>query len=365
MTPRASASLKIVTVVGARPQFIKAAALRAAIETTPEMREVLVHSGQHYDRNMSDVFFEELGMRPPEHRLAVGGRRHGAMTGRMLEEIEAILIAEAPDATLVYGDTNSTLAGALAAAKLNIPVIHVEAGLRSFNRSMPEETNRVLTDQLSDLLFCSTETSVRNLAREGIARGVHMVGDIMYDVALMHGAKADRTALKRLYASDDRPLALLTLHRAENFGSAARAARVLDFVARQTRTHDILFPIHPGTRARLAALGLTIPDGVRVTDPLPYGTLQGLIGIAELVLTDSGGLQKEAYFHRTPCITLRDETEWVETIEAGWNALWTAPVHGPRREIPEYGTGDTARRILDVIRRELPEVRAARDPAPA
>lgn len=355
-----TAPLKIVTVVGARPQFIKAAALRAVFDAAPDMNEVLVHSGQHYDENMSAVFFDELGMRPPEHRLAVSGRSHGAMTGQMLEQIEAILIAEKPDATLVYGDTNSTLAGALAASKLHVPVIHVEAGLRSFNRVMPEEINRVMTDHLSDLLFCSTNASVRNLANEGIESGAYMVGDIMYDVAIAHGARANGVALKARFADGSRPLAVLTLHRAENFGDAERAKRVLDFVAHQAETHAIVFPIHPGTQAKLSALGLAIPEGVRVVDPLPYTQLQGLIGIADLVLTDSGGLQKEAYFHRTPCITLRDETEWVETIEAGWNALWTNPVHGPRHEIADYGSGDTAKRILEIIRGELPAILASR-----
>lgn len=358
MTIQKTAPLKIVTVVGARPQFIKAAALRAVIDSATDVNEVLVHSGQHYDENMSGVFFDELGMRPPEYRLAVKGRSHGAMTGQMLEQLEAILISEKPDATLVYGDTNSTLAGALAASKLHIPIIHVEAGLRSFNRAMPEETNRVLTDHLSSLLFCSTEASVRNLAREGIESGVHMVGDIMYDVAITHGARADQTTLKQRFADGDRPLALLTLHRAENFGDPVRAARVLDFVARQADTHAIVFPIHPGTQAKLSALGLTIPPGVRVVEPLPYTELQGLISIADMVLTDSGGLQKEAYFHRTPCITLRDETEWVETIQAGWNALWSDPVHGPRREIADYGNGNTAERVLEIIRRELPTILA-------
>lgn len=344
---------KIVTVVGARPQFIKAAALRAVFDASDDFHEILVHTGQHYDTNMSTVFFEELGLRPPEHRLVIEGRSHGAMTGQILADVERVLIDEAPEALLVYGDTNSTIAGALAAAKLHIPVIHVEAGLRSFNKAMPEEINRILTDHVSRLLFCSTETGVRNLADENIRKGVHMVGDIMYDVALRFGARADKETLRARYGRDDRPLALLTLHRAENFGDPVRAARVMDFVARQAEAYSIVFPIHPGTRAKLAQMRIDLPEGLRVTDPLPYIELQGLLAISDLVLTDSGGLQKEAYFHRTPCITLRDETEWVETIDAGWNALWTNPVHRPQREIPEYGQGDTAERILRIIREDL------------
>lgn len=344
---------RIVTVVGARPQFIKAAALRAAFDESGDFHEILVHTGQHYDTNMSGVFFTELGLRPPEHRLAIESRQHGAMTGQMLAAIEGILAKERPDALLVYGDTNSTLAGALAAAKMHVPVIHVEAGLRSFNKRMPEEVNRILTDHVSRLLFCSTETSLRNLAAEGIDTGVHLVGDIMYDVALRFGALADAEALKRRFGLGSRPIILLTLHRQENFEDPARAARVLDFVAGWADSHDIVFPVHPGTRAKLEALGLSLPAGVNATDPLPYIPLQGLVRAADLVLTDSGGLQKEAYFHRTPCITLRDETEWVETVEAGWNALWTHPVHKPRRDIADYGTGDTAARIISILRKEL------------
>lgn len=347
-TPR-----RIVTVVGARPQFIKAAGLRAAFDASLDFHEVLVHTGQHYDTNMSGVFFEELGLRPPEHRLAVEGRSHGAMTGQMLAKIEEILVAEAPDALLVYGDTNSTLAGALAATKMHIPVVHVEAGLRSFNKAMPEEVNRVLTDHVSQLLFCSTTAGVHNLANENIRNGVHMVGDIMYDVTLRFGALADKDALRARYQRSEKPLALLTLHRAENFSRIDRARAVLAFVERYANDYEIVFPVHPGTRAKLEQLGVSLPAGVRAVDPLPYIELQGLLAISDLVLTDSGGLQKEAYFHRTPCITLRDETEWVETIDAGWNALWTNPVHKPQREIHEYGAGDTAEKILAVMREAL------------
>lgn len=346
-------SRRIVTVVGARPQFIKAAALRAAFDTAPDFQEILVHTGQHYDTNMSSVFFEELGLRAPEHRLTIEDRHHGAMTGHMLAGIERILMSETPDALLVYGDTNSTLAGALAATKLHVPVIHVEAGLRSFNKAMPEEINRILTDHISQLLFCSTQAGVRNLADENIRDGVHMVGDIMYDVALKFGTLADRDALQRTYRRPGRKLALLTLHRAENFSDAARARRVLDFIADHGKDYDIIFPIHPGTRAKLDQMRIELPAALSVIDPQPYIQLQGLLGIVDLVMTDSGGLQKEAYFHRKPCITLRDETEWVETVEAGWNALWSDPVHRPQREIEDYGKGDTAERILDVIRSTL------------
>lgn len=344
---------RIVTVVGARPQFIKAAALRAAFDESPDFHEILVHTGQHYDTNMSGVFFKELGLRPPEHHLTIEDRQHGAMTGQMLSAIERILTEERPDALLVYGDTNSTLAGALAATKMHIPVIHVEAGLRSFNKRMPEEINRILTDHVSQLLFCSTETSLRNLSKEGIDTGVHLVGDIMYDVALRFGSLADIETLKTRFSLGARPIALLTLHRQENFDDPQRARRLLDFVAQWTDSHEIIFPVHPGTRAKLHAMGLSLPAGIKTTDPLPYVELQGLLRAADLVLTDSGGLQKEAYFHRTPCITLRDETEWVETVEAGWNALWTHPIHKPRREIHDYGSGDTATRIISILQKEL------------
>lgn len=347
-TPR-----RIVTVVGARPQFIKAAGLRAAFDASSDFHEVLVHTGQHYDTNMSGVFFEELGLRPPEYRLAVEGRSHGTMTGEMLAKIEEILVSEAPDALLVYGDTNSTLAGALAATKMHIPVVHVEAGLRSFNKKMPEEVNRILTDHVSRLLFCSTHAGVQNLANENIHDGVHMVGDIMYDVTLRFSALADKDALRKRYGKSGKPLALLTLHRAENFSNADRAQEVLAFVGQYVANHEIVFPVHPGTRHKLGQLGVSLPASVQVVDPLPYIELQGLLAISDLVLTDSGGLQKEAYFHRTPCITLRDETEWVETVEAGWNALWTNPVHKPQREIDDYGRGDTAEKILDVMRAGL------------
>lgn len=346
----ASAMRRIVTVVGARPQFIKAAALRAAFDAADDFQEVLVHTGQHYDTNMSEVFFVELGLRPPEHRLIIEDRSHGAMTGQMLANIESILLKEEPDALLVYGDTNSTIAGALAAAKLHIPVVHVEAGLRSFNKAMPEEINRTLTDHISKVLFCSTTTGVENLANENIHDGVHMVGDIMYDVALRFGGLADKAALAAKYRRQGRPLALLTLHRAENFSRPERAREIFAFVERYAADHDIVFPMHPGTRAKLAQMEVPLPALIRAVEPLPYVELQGLLSISDLVLTDSGGLQKEAYFHRRPCITLRDETEWVETIEAGWNALWTTPVHNPRKEIADYGHGDTAERILSIMR---------------
>ncbi len=344
---------RIVTVVGARPQFVKAAALRSAFDAAEDFHEVLVHTGQHYDVSMSDIFFSELRMRSPEHRLTIASRSHAAMTGQMLAEIEHLLVAEEPDAVLVYGDTNSTIAGALAAAKLHIPVVHVEAGLRSFNKAMPEEINRILTDHVSTLLFCSTTAGVDNLANENIRDGVHMVGDIMYDVALRFGAMADKAALRAKYRTRDLPLAVLTLHRAENLNRVERAIEILGFVTRFGADHEIVFPVHPGTRAKLAHMGVPLPSCVRAVDPLSYLELQGLLSISDLVLTDSGGLQKEAYFHRKTCITLRDETEWVETVEAGWNALWTNPIHKPRREIADYGQGDTAERIVSILRHFL------------
>lgn len=339
---------KILTVVGARPQFVKCAALRKVIDASDSVDEVLVHTGQHYDFAMSQVFFDQLGIRAPEHMLGIGGRSHGAMTGEMLAAIEALILSERPDAVLVYGDTNSTLAGALAAAKLHVPVIHVEAGLRSFNKRMPEEINRILTDHVSDLLFCSTTESVRNLANENIHKGVHHVGDIMYDVtrAVLGLDRPERA--RETYGQQGKKLAMCTIHRAENTGDPARLQRVVDYVRGFADTHAIILPLHPGTRARIEAAGINMA-GITVIEPLPYLETQELLAACDLILTDSGGMQKEAYFHGVDCITLRDETEWIETVENGWNMLWTATERKPKRPINEYGDGHSAERMLALI----------------
>ena len=342
-------SRTILTIVGARPQFIKAAPVSAALARAG-LREILVHTGQHFDANMSDQFFDELGLPPPAHQLGIHGLNHGAMTGRMLEAVETVIVEEGPDQVLVYGDTNSTLAGALAAAKLHVPVAHVEAGLRSFNRRMPEEVNRVLTDHISALLFCPTATAVANLCAEGITAGIHQVGDVMYDSALLAVARAGEAASELLARHGLVPggYAVATVHRAENTDDPERFARVLTWLEDAARERPVVMPVHPRTRARIDGTPWR-PAQVMLLPPLGYLEMATLVHHAAVVFTDSGGLQKEAYFHRVPCVTLRDETEWVETIEAGWNRLWTAPSYRPRHEIADYGAGQAARRIAEVL----------------
>jgi UDP-GlcNAc3NAcA epimerase len=339
---------KIFTVVGARPQFIKAAPVSHALQAAG-LDEVLVHTGQHFDALMSDVFFEELSIPRPTYNLEVNSLGHGAMTGRMLEKLEEVMLLEKPDMVLVYGDTNSTVAGALAAAKLHIPVAHVEAGLRSFNRRMPEEINRVMADHISSLLFCPTGTAVRNLASEGVTSGVHAVGDVMYDATL---AAIERSAilsdiLEKLQLGAG-TYAVATIHRAENTDDPQQLAKVAAWLAEAAKDLPVIMPVHPRTRKLLSTHAISLP-GVRMVDPIGYLDMTRLMHHASAVFTDSGGLQKEAYFHRVPCTTLRDETEWVETIDAGWNRLWMGPEHGVRRDIPDYGTGDASRLITHLI----------------
>lgn len=309
--------MKILTIIGARPQFIKAAAVSREIRNRPDITEVIVHTGQHFDANMSDVFFDELDIPRPDHHLGLGGGSHGAMTGRMLEGIEQILLSDRPDYVLVYGDTNSTLAGALAAVKLHIPVAHVEAGLRSFNRKMPEEINRVLTDHMSDLLFTPTATATRNLRNEGLPEArIHQVGDVMYDAALFY-----RTRARPPEWADQLPdgFVLATLHRAENVDDPIRLAAILRGIEQSAR--PVVLPLHPRTRKTVAQLGLTLPKTVIAVDPVGYLEMVWLLQNCDTVLTDSGGLQKEAFFFNKFCITARDETEWVETLEVGANVL--------------------------------------------
>ncbi|MES2984411.1 MAG: UDP-N-acetylglucosamine 2-epimerase (non-hydrolyzing) [Pseudomonadota bacterium] len=339
----------VVTVVGARPQFIKAAPVSRALRDAG-IREILVHTGQHFDDSMSGQFFRELGMEPPAHQLAINSLGHGAMTGRMLEAVETILLQEKPDALLTYGDTNSTLAGALAAAKLHIPVAHVEAGLRSFNRAMPEEINRILVDHMSALLFCPTETAIAHLAAENITHGVSHVGDVMMDATIdaTKRAATQSTILADL-ALAPKTYAVCTLHRAENTDSPERFAALIAWLEAQGAHTQIVMPVHPRTRKILAALP-TAPQHLRLIDPLGYLDMAWLVHHATAVFTDSGGLQKEAYFHRVPCVTLRDETEWVETIAAGWNRLWTVADYQPRRDIADYGNGDASARIAQQLK---------------
>lgn len=347
--------MKLLTVIGARPQFIKAAVVSRALAVHhPNVREILVHTGQHYDANMSDVFFEELDIPKPDHHLGIGGGSHGRNTGRMLEALDDLMARERPDWVLVYGDTDSTLAGALAAAKLHIPVAHIEAGLRSFNRRMPEEINRVLTDHVADLLFAPTELARSNLRHEGIPEAkIHVVGDVMYDAALYYKGRARKP--QWFDALGVESFALCTIHRAENTDDPLRLRGILDGLARAGTA--IVLPLHPRTRKQMAEFGLDLPRNVLVVDPVGYLEMVWLEKNSRVVITDSGGVQKEAYFHGKPCVTLRDETEWVELVEEGANVLVGADADRiaamvssatNRREenVGLYGDGDSARGIL-------------------
>ena len=338
--------MHLVTVVGARPQFIKAAPVSRALAGQSHVKETIIHTGQHFDPEMSQSFFRELELPEPIHNLGIHGGGHGAMTGRMLEALEPILQTERADAVLVYGDTNSTLAGALAATKLNIPVAHVEAGLRSFNRQMPEEINRVLADHVSSLLYCPTSAAVGNLAKEGITAGVERVGDVMYDAALhaMARAREESRIVEHLGLADG-AFALATVHRAENTDDLAVLSQILDYLRSRARSEPMVLPLHPRTRSAVEGAGLSL-EGLRPVPPCGFLDIHRLLQGATTVYTDSGGLQKEAYFHRTPCVTLRDETEWVETVENGWNRLWHGPDYRPRCTIDDYGDGTASRKIV-------------------
>ena len=343
-------TLKVLTIVGARPQFIKAAAVSRAIRETDGLSEVMVHTGQHFDPNMSDVFFDELDIPKPVHQLDIHGGGHGDMTGRMLIAIEPVLVAEKPDWVVVYGDTNSTLAGSLAASKLHIPVAHVEAGLRSFNRRMPEEINRLVTDHLSTLHLCPTTTAVANLAAEGVIQGVHHVGDVMYDATLFAIEKAERSSsLLSDLGLEPHGYALATVHRAENTDDPHQLRAVIEFLRERAQSHPVVLPLHPRTRQAASRMGVGL-NGLQVIGPVGYIDMAKLLHYAREVYTDSGGLQKEAYFHRVPCVTLRDETEWTETIAHGWNRLWRGPGYARRQEIGEYGDGRAAFKIAELLK---------------
>jgi UDP-GlcNAc3NAcA epimerase len=362
--------MKIATVVGARPQFIKAAALSKAIlaRSGSGLSEVLVHTGQHYDENMSDVFFEELGIRIPAYNLAIAGGSHGAMTGRMLEALERTLLEVRPDWVLVYGDTNSTLAAALAASKLHMPVAHVEAGLRSYNMRMPEEINRIVADRLSSLLLCPTEAAVQNLAKEGLSDGVHLVGDVMYDMALHFADLAQRhTDILARLGIAPKGYVLATCHRAENTDDPKNLTGIVRGLASISASRPVLLPLHPRTRAKIREYGLLDAiAGVTMIEPVSYLQMVALEKNAEVIVTDSGGVQKEAFFYRVPCVTIREETEWVETVSAGWNILVGSDSarmieavsrHAQRRrlDVNPYGTGDAAERIVDILLRPAPD----------
>jgi len=353
--------MRVVSVVGARPQFIKAASVCRALRESHD--EILVHSGQHYDYGMSDVFFEQLGIPAPDYNLAVGSGGHGRQTGEMLGMLEELLLEHEPDMVLVYGDTNTTLAAGLAAAKLDIPVAHVEAGLRSFNRAMPEEINRVLVDHLSSLLLCPTTVAVENLRAEGVTEGVHLVGDVMLDTARYFAESVDGGPVLARYGVEPDGYHLATVHRAGNSDDPEKLGAIVSAFSSMDR--PVVWAIHPRTRKNLAAFGLDPAVGaassIIAIDPVPYMETVALLRSASALLTDSGGMQKEAYFFGVPCITLRDETEWVETVELGWNTLvGTDPARiveaastrtRPSARPSVYGDGHAAEAIVAVLER--------------
>ena len=351
--------MKILTVVGARPQFVKAAAVSRVLRENHT--EVLVHTGQHYDERMSEVFFRELGIPEPDYNLEVGSAGHSVQTGEMLIRMEPIFEQEKPDWVLVYGDTNSTLAGALVASKLHIPVAHVEAGLRSFNREMPEEINRVLTDHVSKLLFCPAQKAVENLKLEGVTSGVHVVGDVMYDAVLRHSDAAEKKS-SILKSLDLRPkhYLLATVHRASNVDDTSKLLNILETFSMTGET--VVFPVHPRTRKAIETAGFKVGENIKLIEPVGYLDMLWLEKNARMILTDSGGVQKEAYWFATPCVTLREETEWVETVESGWNVVvgiererilnavhkFSVPASRPNL----FGDGDAAQKIVCLLENE-------------
>jgi len=344
---------KIMSVMGARPQFIKAAPVSKALNAIPSLQEIRVHTGQHFDHDMSDIFFQELDIPQPDFNLGIHGGGHAEMTGRMMAAIGSIALTVKPDAILIYGDTNSTLAAGLVAAKLFIPLAHVEAGIRSF-QAIPEEINRVLVDRVSRWLFCPTSAAVKNLGAEGIKTGVHFVGDVMYDTVLMMAerAKSHSNILDRLHLSPG-AYHLATIHRAENTDTEEAIGAVFSFLSQRSKELPVVMPLHPRTRSAAIRFNVDL-SGLRVIDPASYLDMTALIGGCQTVFTDSGGLQKEAYFHRKPCVTLRTATEWEETIQAGWNRLWRQPdFNAPRQDIAEYGDGRAANAIAKILSSEI------------
>ncbi|MEQ9285441.1 MAG: UDP-N-acetylglucosamine 2-epimerase (non-hydrolyzing) [Cyclobacteriaceae bacterium] len=353
---------KILTVIGARPQFIKAAVLSRVIANKEDVQEVIVHTGQHFDHNMSDVFFEEMDIPHPDYNLNINGLSHGAMTGQMLEKIEEVLLKEKPDCVVVYGDTNSTLAGALAAKKMHIKVAHIEAGLRSNNIKMPEEVNRILTDRISDLLFCPTNSAVKNLENEGYPNldcRVYNSGDVMLDAAFYYSKKAQKPRV-------DLPgrFVVSTIHRGENTDDVRRLNQIFEALEEISLSTPVVLPMHPRTRSCLDRLKYDFAkSNITITDPISYFEMIYLLSNAEMVITDSGGLQKEAFFFKKHCLVARDETEWVELIDHGYNMLCGANVHNIVTNYHEiansktklsfssdlYGNGEAGQKIYDRI----------------
>lgn len=348
--------MKIISVVGARPEFIQATPVSRALR--PRHQEILVHTGQHYDYLMSQAFFDELNIPPPDYNLEVGSGLQGYQTARILEEMEKVLLHEKPDLVIVRGDTNSTLAGALAASKLHIPLAHIEAGERSYNRQMPEEINRIVTDRIADLLFCASREAVAHLLEEGIEQNVYWVGDVMFDVILqmLPIAREKSTILQRLGLAPQ-GYSLITIHRPANADDESRMGQIIS--ALNQVQEPIVFPVHPRTRKSLAEMDVHFAPHIRVIDPVPYFDMIVLEENARLIATDSGGVQREAYFLRKPCLTVRNETEWTATVESGWNLLVGADplkicaawfsFQPPQEQPPIFGDGRAAQRIVQVL----------------
>lgn len=359
--------MKIITVIGARPQFIKAAVVSNVIKRLNNsfLNEIIIHTGQHFDKNMSQIFFDQLQIPRPVYNLNVSGGLHGKMVAEMLIGIEEIILIEKPDWVLVYGDTNSTLAGAIAAAKLHVPIIHVESGLRSFNMETPEEINRVLVDRISNIHFCTSEVAVQNLKTEGIKNKVYNVGDVMYDALLFYSNRMDSKNDKIFYdkfLGGKKPYVLVTCHRAENTDNKDRLENILTALHRLAKEIAVVFPLHPRTKKLIKEYGFSYYlDNVITTDPLPYEEMLWLQKNAKAIITDSGGMQKEAYFLKVPCVTIREETEWLETTETGANVIVGVsiekiiehalnPVVNPSSfKSKIYGSGDAGIKIVNKI----------------
>lgn len=351
--------MNILTVLGARPQFVKAAVVSREIASRENLHEIIVHTGQHFDINMSDIFFSEMDIPKPNYNLNVNGMSHGRMTGRMLENLEEVILKEKPDMLLVYGDTNSTLAGALSAAKLRVPIAHIEAGLRSFNMDMPEEINRILTDRVSKWLFCPTQTAIDNLKKEGydeFENHMHLSGDVMLDATLYYSAKLDQATLSDIIPKE--PFVLVTIHRQENITDIRKLKDIILILNELSENTRIVFPIHPGTYKRILEAGIKLK--FNTIEPVGYLSMIQLLQKCEFVVTDSGGLQKEAFFHNKYCFTLREETEWVELVNSGVNYICGTDeslFFQYLNELPDtfpsgltmYGNGDAGKKIVDQL----------------
>jgi len=358
--------MKIASIVGARPNFIKAAPV--SIEIRKEFEEILIHTGQHYNYEMDRVFFEELNIPEPDYHLGVGSGSQGYQTGKMIKRVEEVLMKENPDSVLVYGDTNTTLAGAIAASKLHIKIGHVEAGLRSYDKSMPEEINRILTDHCSDLLFCPTETAIRNLKKEGITKGIHLTGDVMVDALLRNKEIAKKTEIIEELGLKSKQYLLATIHRQNNTDDKENLSNIVDAFCEIGE--EIIFPVHPRAEKYLKQYGfyerLKEKGHIKLIKPLGYFDFLKLMNHAKKILTDSGGVQKEAYILKVPCITLREKTEWIETVEDGWNVLVGTDKgkiiemanrfepKGKQRNV--FGDGRASEKVVEVIRRIMSNI---------